>query len=330
MNPALEPDAMPSPAPPAPIAAKRRQRRVEPSRRILAVDDDQTTLMFLEAELCELGYEVEIASAGEEALERLQQAPESFDVIVLDKIMPGLDGISVVRRAKSDPKLRHIPIVMLTGARDTEEIREGVDVGVFYYLAKPLDSSLLKSVINSALRDATQKKSLQSELSQQRQGFRLIDTCKFKFRTLEEAWDLASFMACCFPDPERVLPGLAELLINAVEHGNLEIGYERKSALVQEGTWRDEIERRLQDPDYRDRQAQAIFTHKEKGLCVVITDQGKGFDWRSYLKIDPSRAGDANGRGIAQAVTVSFDKVVFNAAGNQVVGLVSSESPLDW
>lgn len=311
-------------------AAHQRRRRVETARNILAVDDDATALLFLETELAELGYGVQTAENGAKALELLRQAPDAVDVIILDRMMPVMDGIAVVRRTKSDPELRHIPIVMLTGADDAEEVSEGVDVGVFYYLAKPLDSSLLESVLNSAMRDAEQKRAFRAELLQQRHGFQLIDTCKFTFRTIDEALDLANFMANCFPDPEQVQPGLAELLINAVEHGNLEIGYGKKAELVRDDGWREEIDRRLDHPDYKDRRAEAVFTHRGQDLCVVVTDQGKGFDWRSFLKIDPSRAADGNGRGIALAVTVSFDKVVFNKAGNQVIGLVSPDSPIDW
>lgn len=311
-------------------APARRARRSDPPRRILAVDDDRMALMLLVEELTGLGYEVRAATDGSEALAALSASPEGIDVVVLDKVMPRMDGIAVVRQLKGDPELRHIPVVMLTGDDDPKEVREGIDVGVFHYLTKPADPALMKSVLSSALREAAQGRLLRSELLSQRQGFGLIETCKFRFRTLEEAWDLASFLAVCFPDPERVLSGLAELLVNAVEHGNLEIGFDGKSQLIKDGTWREEVERRLALPEYKARTIEVVFTRKDKGVCVIITDQGKGFNWREYLSIDPARGSDSHGRGIAQAVTRSFDKLVFNAAGNQVVGYVSLESDIDW
>jgi anti-sigma regulatory factor (Ser/Thr protein kinase) len=127
-----------------------------------------------------------------------------------------------------------------------------------------------------------------------------------------------------------VLPGLAELMINAVEHGNLEIGYERKSQLLESGTWKEEIARRLEDEKYWERSAEAVLSRKEDGIYFVVTDQGEGFNWQRYMMIDPSRAGDNHGRGIAQANAVSFDKLAYNAKGNQVVAFVSSHQQLEW
>lgn len=306
------------------------QRGADGVQRILAVDDDRTALLFLTEELRALGYETTGASDGNQCIETLKENPNLFDVIVLDKVMPGMDGLSVVRYLKNDERLRHIPIVMLTGDNSPEEIREGVDAGVFYYLTKPVENALLKSVINSALKDAAQKNVLLSNLKDQKRALGLIETCRMKCRTIEEAWDMAGFVSSLFPDPERALPGVTELLVNAIEHGNLGIGYELKSELLKSGSLFDEINSRLNLPKYRDRAVDVVFTHRGHGVCVVITDQGNGFDWKDYMEIDPSRASDSHGRGVARANSLSFDKLVFNETGNQVVGYMSLEKPLDW
>lgn len=305
-------------------------RHLDANRRVLAVDDDRTALMFLEEELHNLGYEVETACDGAEAVRRLESGELDVGVLVLDKMMPGLDGLGVARRLKSDPELRHIPVVMLTGDDDPEQIRQGVEAGVFHYLVKPLESGLMKTVLNAALRESTTKQGLRDELRTQQCGFELVDSCRCRLRTIQDAFDAASFGARLFPDPERVLPGLAELLVNAVEHGNLAIGYELKSKLLNDGSWLDEIDRRLELPEYRDQVAELVVKRRGDGVCAVITDQGAGFDWRSYLRIDPSRAGDNHGRGVAQANTLSFDKLAYNETGNRVVGFVSSEADLNW
>ena len=116
----------------------------------------------------------------------------------------------------------------------------------------------------------------------------------------------------------------------AVEHGNLEIGYERKAQLIHDGRLQDEIECRLTLPEYKDRHVDVGLKRREDGLCVVIMDGGRGVEWKNYLKIDPACASDSNGREIAQATIVSFDKVVSNAVGNQVVGFVSAQTEVDW
>ena len=158
----------------------------------------------------------------------------------------------------------------------------------------------------------------------------LIETCKFRFRTLDETEIMVGFMMRFYPDPERALPGLRALLTNAVEHGNLEIGYERKTDLIASGAWEAEVARRQELEEYRNRTAEAVISRRENGIYAVITDQGKGFAWKRYMTVDPSRAGDNHGRGIALACAKSFDKVTYNETGNQVATFVSKRARLQW
>ena len=137
-------------------------------------------------------------------------------------------------------------------------------------------------------------------------------------------------MAHCFPEPDRVLQGLAELLINAVEHGMLGIGYRRKGELIDMGTWRAEIIRLQKQPEHAGKTVEAVISRKDNGIYIVITDPGQGFDWRRYMKIDPSRAGDTHGRGIAQASAISFDKLTYNEIGNQAIAFVDKRVSLQW
>ena len=75
---------------------------------------------------------------------------------------------------------------------------------------------------------------------------------------------------------------------------------------------------------------EAAFKRRDDGYAIVVTDQGKGFAWKNFLLIDPSRASASTGRGIAQAATASFDKLVYNQAGNQAVGFVKAVGELEW
>ncbi len=296
--------------------------------KVLAVDDDRVGLMYLERQIRDLGYDTSTASHGQAAWDMLEAEPERFDVMVLDREMPVMDGMAVARRLQSDSRLRRIPVIMLTGADRPEQMREGIDAGVFYYLTKPLDAVLLRSVLNAATRQVQKQRTLRSELQQHRQSFELIQTCKFSCRTLDDAEGLAVFMANCFPDPERTLPGLAALLTNAVEHGSAEIGYDGKTELLNQGRWREEVQHRLEN--HPEKVVEAVLARKADGIYVVITDQGRGFRWKDYLVIDPARAGDNHGRGIAQANMLCFDKLTYNEKGNQAIALVRSEPDIDW
>lgn len=158
----------------------------------------------------------------------------------------------------------------------------------------------------------------------------LLQTCKFTFRTLDEAESLCAFTAQWFPDPGRVYPGLLALTTNAIEHGNIGLGFDEKAGLLAGGLWRDEIDRLQKTEEHRHKYAELTISRKDNGVYAVIADQGKGFDWKRYIRIDPARAGDNHGRGIALASSASFDKLAYNGAGNQVVAYAGFTDTLKW
>jgi hypothetical protein len=158
----------------------------------------------------------------------------------------------------------------------------------------------------------------------------LINNCQFFIKTLIEAESLACFVANCFPDPERVVPGIAESLINAIEHGNLGVTYKEKTWLTKEGTWRKEVSRRSFLPEYKDKTVEVVFRKEEDAFIIKIIDCGEDFSWKNYLEIDPARELDNHRRGIAQSNAISFDSLVYNSEGNEVAGIVSNDESLDW
>lgn len=110
--------------------------------RILIVDDERFNLVMLEDELVAGGYDVFTASDGEEAIEKtLQLLP---DVVLLDIIMPGMDGYEVCTRLKQSEKTSHIPIVMLTALADSQSRYRGLECGAIDFLNKPVDMLELK------------------------------------------------------------------------------------------------------------------------------------------------------------------------------------------
>ena len=85
----------------------------ENSERVLVVDDDQMTRMMISTAVRALGYEVDTADGGSNALELLQH--DSFDAVLLDIVMPEVDGFDVLKSLKSDPRLRDIPVIVISG-----------------------------------------------------------------------------------------------------------------------------------------------------------------------------------------------------------------------
>ena len=123
------------------------------------VDDHEDNVELLRARLEARGYQVEAARDGLEALERVDARPP--DLILLDVMMPKLDGIEVVRRIKGNPKLPFIPIIMQTALETTEDKVEGLDAGADDYITKPIDFAELEARVKSLLRI----KALQEELA---------------------------------------------------------------------------------------------------------------------------------------------------------------------
>jgi anti-sigma regulatory factor (Ser/Thr protein kinase) len=148
-------------------------------------------------------------------------------------------------------------------------------------------------------------------------------------RTLAEARDLATRIASLHPDPDRVEIGLTELLVNAVEHGNLGITYEEKASLLERGAYDAEIARRLALPSLAARKVTITVTHDAFTLATRIEDEGDGFDWLPYLDVDPERALAYNGNGIAIAREMSFDELRYEGRGNVVVATVRLDRPPD-
>jgi len=116
---------------------------------VLVVDDLKENVLLIQAMIHPLGYEVRKAQSGEEALECL--AKEKPDLVVLDVVMPGLNGIEVCRRMKNDPETRHIPVVMVTGTSEEEANVQALEAGADDFLVKPLNAALLQARVRNAL-----------------------------------------------------------------------------------------------------------------------------------------------------------------------------------
>jgi adenylate cyclase len=116
---------------------------------VLVVDDDPVSRSMLSRSLEQDGHKVTTTQDGTQALGLVHD--EAFDVILLDVVMPGLDGYQVLEQLKEDPKLRHIPVVMVTAVDDLESAVRCIELGADDYLPKPIDPVLLGARINAGL-----------------------------------------------------------------------------------------------------------------------------------------------------------------------------------
>jgi DNA-binding response OmpR family regulator len=294
---------------------------------VLIVEDNDADRALLEAHLSHDGFETDFAIDGIEAWETLDMHPDRYDLVLLDRTMPRMDGLQLLKRIKGDHRFLILPVIFQSALVGRDEVIEGIRAGAYYYLPKPYDSEMLLSVVRTAATDRSAAKELQHRVRRGMQVLQLLDEAHFTYRTIEEARGLAAVLANACPDAESTVIGLTELLVNAVEHGNLGITYDEKSELLNEGRWMDEVERRLGLPEHHGKRVDVRFLRGDDELRFVIRDRGNGFEWKRYLEIDPRRAFDRHGRGILMARHVSFSSIEFRGCGNEVVASVRCGSP---
>ena len=291
--------------------------------RVLVVDDEQLNLFIIEEFLEQESLELELHSNPLEAWACLVAPESDFSLVVLDRMMPELDGMELLRRMKSEARLLDIPVIMQTAASSPEQVREGLEAGAYYYLTKPYEPEALISIVRAALEDRRGRRQLRSRAARLEEAQRLVSSVEYRFVTLDDVSALVPVLAGMCPVPDTVAPGLSDLMVNAVEHGNLAVTYQEKSLLKWAGNWESEISRRLALPQFRDRVAIVRAERHPDSIVFTISDEGDGFEWSNFLAFDPSRAFDPNGRGIAMAKMMSFSDLEYQGKGNIVVARVS-------
>jgi class 3 adenylate cyclase len=186
--------------------------------RILVVDDNPTNLKVLATRLAADGYEIVTAPDGEAALASAAAAPP--DLVLLDIMMPKIDGLEVCRRLKADASLPFIPIIMVTAMSDTRDVVAGLEAGGDDYLTKPVDQAALSARVRSMLRIKalhdtveTQARELEAQAAElQRWNATLEQRVAEQVAELERVSRLKRFFS----------PDLAELIVaGGAEHDPL-------------------------------------------------------------------------------------------------------------
>src|SRR5215212_8345693 len=125
--------------------------------KVLIVDDEPFNVDYLEQELEDLDYDILTAVNGREALDKIES--ERPDLVLLDIMMPVMDGFAVLSRLKADAVLRDIPVIVISAANDLESVVKGIQQGAEDYLPKPFEPTLLHARISASL----EKKSLRDQ-----------------------------------------------------------------------------------------------------------------------------------------------------------------------
>jgi class 3 adenylate cyclase/CheY-like chemotaxis protein len=196
--------------------------------RILAVDDVPTNLDILRVRLESQGYEVFTAGDGEEALARAAEL--SPDLILLDIMMPKLDGIEVVKRLKQDPEHQFTPVILVTAKADTKDVVAGLEAGGDDYLTKPVEHAALMARVRSLLRAKQLHDTVrqQSETLQQQAGELADLNASLSQRVAEQSAEIERMGRL-----QRFLaPQVAEIIASSEAHNSALESHRREITVV--------------------------------------------------------------------------------------------------
>lgn len=285
---------------------------------LLIIEDDPVDVARINEFLEDDGYRLTFADDGLKGWELLDRSPALFDLVIVDRLVPRLDGLDLLGKIARDPRFAALPVIMQTSASAPEQVAEGLAAGAWYYLGKPYQAESLQRIVAGALDDRNNRLEV-ARLQAEIDGiWSLFREGRFRFRTPAHAQLLAARLGALCVQASQVALGLSELMLNAVEHGNLGISYREKGQLLESGDLNQEIDRRLALPEQQGRWAEISVRREAAKVHFRIADQGPGFDWRNFLDISTERIFDSHGRGIAMARHLAFTDLCYEGRGNVV------------
>ncbi len=298
---------------------------LDKGRQVLIVDDHSDNLDILDHMLCHQNYSLYFADSGAEALKMAECELFSFDCFLIDLMMPEISGLEVIQKIRHISRYRHVPVIVQTANRNSDRFNALEDYNIYYYLKKPYDKETLVTIMASALQYKERQDNLAQQLAHIARTMGRFQTFEATISELQEVQHLADMAACCFPKPQKVVNGIIELLMNALEHGALGISYEEKRDKIRERCWKTFLQERLRAVPESGRRVTLRYEKSAASHQVIIRDPGKGFDTEYYLRNAEALSHDPNGRGIWIAKTLCFDELVYNRTGNIVVASSRSQ-----
>lgn len=260
------------------------------------------------------------ATNADQALVLLAENPGKISSIVMSFKLSDRKGTDFLNELKRNLEWNYIPTMVITRDINENNLVESVNAGAFYYLERPISEEVFSSVLSKALKDYTTYVFYLSK-AQNIHISRLVTNGEFCFRTFKEAYEVADWLAslCIGKSRDDIVVGFIELLINAIEHGNLKIGYDEKSSMMKEGNYLDRLVERLELPEFCERYVKVDFDHQAgKELIVKIVDEGDGFEHEKFMVMDRKRLFHAHGKGILMAKSLYFNSLSYNEKGNEV------------
>jgi signal transduction histidine kinase len=231
---------------------------------------------------------------------------------------------ALIEQLHKAPSLSGVPVILY--ARDElQQANQDIHTnGPLFRLRPDAPGQSLSSVIAAAQMTYRQQENLLAELDSRESAIGLIVSGTFRLRTLSEAEHLTTMLAIACPDRRLASFVLLELLVNAIEHGNLGIGHGEKSQLLMKGVWHEEIARRLNLPENADKYVTVTFERHPELIVIQVEDEGNGFDWRAHMTNDPTST-KQHGRGIALAAGLEGAHLTYDREGRRAILTLDTE-----
>lgn len=287
--------------------------------RILIVDDEQSILDAMAEAIRILEFSVITAKNGDEGWQKFEE--EKPDVVVTDVRMPNRDGLTLTTQIKASRP--SCPVIVVTGFGSEQAAVSALKAGASDYLVKPFQLSELRNAVDRACSLIRSQKADEYVVSVLDHITSTLILENFPERLGGIVNLVLKTLTVCLTDKQALSlrVALQELLINAIEHGNLNVSPEEKANALMDDTYDQLLEARRGMPEYGQRRVRLTFSH-DVVLGKVefgIVDEGEGFDWARILEQDarqlPKSAG--SGRGIFLVRTL-VPNVRYHGKGNEV------------
>lgn len=280
---------------------------------ILAIDRDKYTTDLILSTLSSRGFKVHVATGSHDGLSKFMQYKPDLVILDMDNTT-NLGFITLRDICEADPRTQ---VICISLSRNEELVIECIRHGAKDYLKKPIDK---KDLIRSIERIENRKHLLRITSEPDincvhNEEKRLVfgnDTEALPYIINQAVFNARTICA----DEENLKTALSEMVLNAIEHGNLNITRQEKASAAEKGEYKKLINERRIDPRYVHRLVTLDVYMDHKKLVYTITDQGDGFDYRSIFDADPhAHVGSGLGLFIARRF---FSQVVYEGCGNRV------------
>jgi DNA-binding response OmpR family regulator len=241
------------------------------------------------------------------------------DIVITDLFLPEQDGILLVKQIRE--RRPTCPVVLLTDAGQAESTMEGLRAGALDYVQQPIHEDAFAQVLQRAIHRLPA--TVDDTAGIERLEYHLVIVPDPNSVESTVTWLVqGTAMGLVAARQLHLRSALQELVMNAVEHGCLELHYHDKIEAVAKDQYDELIQRRQQDARFRDRRVsiRAIYDKRQQILTYQIADEGKGFNWKSRMNsvFEVCSTGDASGRGVFLARSF-FPDIAYNDRGNEVM-----------